>query len=110
MPEFFKPMSAERPRAHPFSDVYENTRSLMSESPDMTQEQAEEDLPGTADFFCTQLASEFGVSVRTGIPKAENGFEQSLEKKSVTGLFASEWRDWISMWLQHTVNTCNTCE
>ena len=81
-PEFFRPMSTNELLTYHMSDEDEATQLFAGSLPSMMEDLADMDDYGAADFFCVHLAWEFGVGIRSNIPKTEHGFGRSMEKIS----------------------------
>ena len=81
-PEFFRPMSTKVLLTYRLSDEDEATQQRAASVPRMMKDLADMDDGGALDFFCVHLAWEFGVAIRSNIPKTEHGFGLSMEKIS----------------------------
>ena len=81
-PEFFRPMSTKELLTYRLSDEDKRTQQRAASVPRMMKNLANMDDDGALDFFCVHLAWEFGVAIRSNIPKTEHGFGLSMEKIS----------------------------
>lgn len=81
-PEFFRPMLTKVLLTYRLSDEDEATQEHAASLPRIMKDLADTDDDGALDFFCVHLAREFGVAIRSNIPKKNHGFGLSMEKIS----------------------------